>query len=522
MTHGARRRHDRRDQRLSEVGSRLDRRPTLVGHLVGLSLAVCGVGIVGSSFVELANGGPHVGTMLATGATIAGVGYGSWRVTRVPDRIGRRDVFVAVTVAWVAMALAGATPYWVTGTLDSVDDAVFEAVAGFTTTGATVLRPIEAASDGILFWRSITQWLGGMGVIVLVVAVLPTVGSGGMHLLEAEAPGEKGERLTPRVTQTAQRLWWVYLGFTVIVALAYLVAGMDAYDATVHSFTTVSTGGFSSYNASLGHFDSAAIEWIAIVAMFLAGTSFTLLYRLLRGKPGPLLRSVEFRLYCMVVALAVLIVFIAAGGERSLEQLRASVFVVVSVVSTTGYATADYALWDQGAQAVVLVLIPLGAMAGSTAGGVKMLRVLAIASFAHREALRQMHPTLVRPVRIGSQTLDDRIANKVVGFFILTLAAFGGSGLLIALSGTDPLTAFSSAATLFGNVGPGLGDVGPTEDFANLPRFGRGIGIATMLLGRLEIYPVLIALAAIPLGPAPRVLRRARGTVRSRALRRTG
>lgn len=488
---------------------RTEPRQNLVLHVVGMVLAVCGVGIVLSGIVEAIDGGPDVVELLITGLAVAALGLLTWRSTEVPEKIALLDVFATVTASWLAMAIAGAIPYLVTGTLSEPDNALFESVSGFTTTGATVLRPIEDASAGILMWRAITQWIGGMGVIVLVVAVLPTMGSGGMDLLEAEAPGPTGERLTPRVTQTAQRLWAVYVGFTVLLAAAYLVAGMSLYDAVAHSFTTVSTGGFSSYNASIAHFDSASIEWIAIVAMFIAGTSFTLLFKIVRGKPGPLLRSIEFRLYSVIVVVAVLVVFFTADGVgRNVEGFRQSAFVVVSVVTTTGYVTADFDLWSQAAQAIVLILMPVGAMAGSTAGGVKMIRVLAIASYAHRETLRQLHPRLVRPVRIGDVVLEDRVANKVLGFFVLALAAFGGSGLLIALTGADLLTAFSAAATLFGNVGPGLGEVGPTDDFLNLPRLGRWVGMGAMLLGRLEIYPILLALVALPLrGPRRLVAR---------------
>lgn len=484
-------------------------RQNLIIHVVGLVLGVCGVGILISGVVEAIDGGPDFSRLALSGAFIGGLGLLAWKTTEVPEKIALVEVFATVAASWLAMAVAGAIPYMVTGTLPQPDNALFESVAGFTTTGATVLRPIEDASAGVLLWRAITQWLGGMGVIVLVVAVLPTMGSGGMDLLEAESPGPKGERLTPRVTQTAQHLWTIYVGFTVLLVAAYFLAGMSLYDAVSHSFTTVSTGGFSNYNASMAHFDSALIEWIAIVAMFLAGTSFTLLFRVVRGQPGPLLRSVEFRLYGVVVAVATLAVFLTAEGVgRNADGFRQAAFVVLSIVTTTGYAVTDFGAWSQAAQAIILILIPLGAMAGSTAGGVKMIRILAIASYAHRETLRQLHPRLVRPVRIGDVVLDDRVANKVVGFFVLALAAFGGSGLLIALSGADLLTAFSAAATLFGNVGPGLGEVGPTQDFLNLPRFGRWVGIGAMLLGRLEIYPILLALAALPLGTPRRLLSR--------------
>jgi trk system potassium uptake protein TrkH len=275
---------------------------------------------------------------------------------------------------------------------------------------------------------------------------------------------------------------------------------MSLYDGIAHSFTTVSTGGFSPYNASLGHFDSAAIEWIAIVAMFLAGSSFTLLYRVIRGRPGPLLRSKEFHLYTAVVAVASAGIFLVNDATGSItERLRGACFATLTIVSTTGYATDDFAAWAEAAQAIIIILLPIGAMAGSTAGGVKMIRVLAIASYAHREALRQLHPRLVRPVRVGGAIMPDQVAAKIVGFLVLALATFGGGAIVIALTGPDMITSFSAAATAFGNVGPGLGEVGPTHDFLELPRLARWVTMGQMLLGRLEIYPVILALSVVTL-----------------------
>ena len=475
-------------------------RETLIGHVLGLTLAVAGLGIACSGLIDAVYGGPDAVTLFVIGVVFAGVGATGWRFTRLPRRIRILDVFITVTSAWVLLMVAGAVPFWSTGWIPAFDDAMFEAISGFTTTGATVLRPIEGTGPGVLFWRALTQWMGGMGVIVLVVAVLPTVGSGGMSLLEAEAPGPTGERLTPRVRQTARRLWAVYIGFTVVLAGAYMVAGMSLFDGVAHSFTTVSTGGFSPYNRSLGHFGSASIEWIAIVAMFFAGSSFTLLYRMLRGAPGPLLRSKEFHLYTLLVVGVSAVLFVVNETSGSVaDRVRGAMFATTTVLSTTGYATDDFGGWSQAAQSVIMILLPIGAMAGSTAGGVKLVRVLAIASYAHREALRQLHPKLVRPVRVGGGIMPDRTADKVVGFLVLSLATFGGGAVLIALSGPDIVTAFSAAGTAFGNVGPGLGDVGPTNDFLTLPRFARWVTMGQMLLGRLEIYPVILALSVVTL-----------------------
>ncbi len=468
-------------------------------HVGGITSAVAGIGMIISGFVGLLESDDQWFIIVLCGLAALAVGAAIYLVTRVPEQIQLVDIFVTVTVAWLALAVAGALPYLATGTLDSVDDALFEAIAGFTTTGATVLRPIEGTSRGLLFWRAITQWIGGMGVIVLVVAVLPTMGTGGFGLIEAEAPGPAGERLTPRVRHTAARLWGIYIGFTIVLAAAYALAGMSLYDCLAHSFTTVSTGGFSPYNASLGHFDSATIEWIAIVAMFLAGGSFTLYLRLLRGQPGPLLTSVEFRFYsAFVVGMAALLHITADPATSGHQSIRDAAFATTSLVSTTGFGTADFAQWSDAAQALILLALPIGAMAGSTAGGVKLVRVIAVASFAHRATLRQLHPRIVRPVRVGNNVLDEQTTNKVLGFIVLALASFGGGAVIISLTGVDLVTALSASATSFGNVGPGLNDVGPSSDFLTLPRLARWVAMGNMLLGRLEIYPILLALAALP------------------------
>ena len=481
---------------------------SLLVHVVSLVVAVAGVGIVVSGLVGWMRGGPDVEILVPLGAVTGAVGFAGWRLTVIPRQIRVLDVFTTVTSAWVVLAVVGALPYVLTGWIPAFDNAVFETVSGFTTTGATVLRPIEGTGDGILFWRATTQWMGGMGVIVLVVAVLPTVGSGGMNLLEAEAPGPTGERLTPRVRQTARRLWAVYVLFTIALALAYALAGMSVYDAFSHSFTTVSTGGFSPYNASLGHFDSALIEWICIVAMFIAGSSFTLLYRALRGSFGPLLRSKEFHVYSALVVVVSAIMFLVNDATGSIaDRVRGAAFATMTVVSTTGYATDDFAAWSEASQAVIMILLPIGAMAGSTAGGIKLVRALAVGSFAHREALRHLHPRLVRPVRVGGAIMSDRTADKVVGFLILALAVFGGGAVVIALTGVDMVSSFSAAGTAFGNVGPGLGVIGPTHDFLELPRLARWVTVGQMLLGRLEIYPVILAMSVVTLRRRHRALK---------------
>jgi trk system potassium uptake protein TrkH len=493
------------------------RRPSLRLNVVGLTLTVVGVGIAISGIVDAIDGGPDVVALFVTGVITSIVGAIMWQSTVAPKQIRVLDVFTTVTIAWVTIAAVGAIPYLITGHFTRVDDALFEAMSGFTTTGATVTPDIEATSKGLLFWRSMTQWMGGMGVIVLVVAVLPTVGSGGMSLLEAEAPGPTGERLTPRVRETARRLWAVYVGFTAAMAVAYFAAGMSVYDAVSHSFTTVSTGGFSPYQESFGHFESALLEWICIVGMLLAGGSFTLYWRALRGNVKPLLRSTEFHVYLAFVGAITLWAFVTAGNNGGQSTgFRDALFTAASTVTTTGYVATEYGLWSQTAQSLLLIALPLGAMAGSTAGGIKLLRVMAVSSFAHREALKHLHPKLVRPVRVGSASLSDDVAGKVVGFLLLALVIFGGGSFAIAATGPDLITSFSASATSLGNVGPGLGLLDHTGDFTVIPPAGRWIATLQMLLGRLEIYPVILALSVVTLRLPKRIFPRRGGRGRIR------
>jgi trk system potassium uptake protein TrkH len=476
------------------------KRSSLPAHVGALSSAVAGSGMIVAALVEAIDGGPDVTALALCGIPVTAGGLMLWRATSVPAEVRTLHVFITVTVAWLALAVVGALPYLATGRLTSFDQALFESISGYTTTGATVLRPVADTSQGLLFYRALTQWIGGMGVIVLVIAVLPTVGSGAMNLMTAEAPGPAGERLAPKVRQTARHLWSIYLGFTVAMAVAYMAGGMSLYDGFAHSFTTVSTGGFSPHNASIAHFDSAVLEWTAIVGMFLAGGSFALYFRAIRGRPGALLRSSEFQAYAALVLAASAVVFVTADVSTSLEtHARDSVFSIVSVVSTTGFATADFGSWSQGAQLLIILLLPLGAMAGSTAGGVKIVRLLGVASYAHRAALSQLHPRLVRPVRVGNRTIPEDVATRIVGFMMMALVIFGGGALLIALTGPDMITSFSASASAFGNVGPGLGDVGPVNDYLSLPWGARVVTMGEMLLGRLEIYPVVLALSVVTL-----------------------
>jgi trk system potassium uptake protein TrkH len=406
-------------------------------------------------------------------------------------RLRTRDGFLVVSAAWVIASAFGSLPYAFTGVLPLVD-ALFESVAGFTTTGSTVMTQIEDSPRALLLWRSLTQWLGGMGIILFAVAVMPLLGVGGMQLFKAEVSGPIADKLTPRVAVTARRLWLIYVGFTSVEWLALNAAGMSGFDALCHALTTMATGGFSTLGASIGGFDSALIEWIVIAFMVIAGMNFVLHYQLLTGRFGVVLRDAEFRYYLLLLAAAAAVVAWALGDVPG-AGLRAAMFQVVSLATGTGYATADFERWPAIALVVLLQLMILGGMAGSTTGGVKSLRVLigfrALSSVLERLGHRN---AVGRPVRYANKTVPDNVLAGIWAFltayFVLVACVSG----VVAAAGYDVVTAASAGLTSVGNVGPGLGDIGPFDNFAHFPSFVKLTLSAAMIAGRLELFTILI------------------------------
>lgn len=480
-------------------GPRIARLESTSLHVAGLVLLAAAAGMLAAAALDQWGeaGEGHAGALAASGAGTAAVGAALWRLTRLPERVPIRSVFTAVATAWVVAAVAGAVPYLAAGIVDRPDDALFEAVSGFTTTAASLIEDLDSQSRGILLWRSLTQWLGGMGTVMLAVAVLPHLGTGGTSLVQAELPGPASDRLAPRVRDTARRLGLLYGGLTVVLAAAYLAAGMGGFDAANHAFTTVSTGGFSTHDANFAHFGSATLEWVAVAGMALAGTSFVLLWRALRRSPGPLLRSVEARGYfaIIVVAGALAVAWNAAGDGLGHDVVRRSLFTVVSVVSTTGFSTTDFGAWVHPAQVMLLSLMLVGGMTGSTAGGSKVFRLLAAVSFARREIQRNIHPRLVAVVRVGRDRVAEDVVSRIVGFHAVFLTMVMAGAVAIAAFDSEIVTALSAAAASLSNVGPGLGEVSPSGGYLQLDAGARGVTMFLMLLGRLEIYPVLLTLA---------------------------
>lgn len=414
-------------------------------------------------------------------------------------RVRPRDGFFIVTGAWLLASLFGALPYMTTGALAPVD-ALFESVAGFTTTGSTVMTDLEAQPRSLLLWRSMTQWLGGMGIVVFTIALMPILGIGGMQLFKAEVPGPVTEKIRPRVAETARRLWLIYVGLTCAEGLALWIAGVAGFDAICHALTTLSTGGFSTQSASVGGFGSAAVEWIVIVFMLLAGMNFVLHYRILSGRGKTVLLDRELRYFLAVVALATLAIALSmfnqalANGEPT--EFRRVLFTVVSLGTGTGYATADFDQWSTFAHVVLLVLMVLGGMAGSTTGGVKSLRVVLVLDAVRKNLKTAGHRNAVRsPVQHAGKPVPDDVLAGVWAFLAVYLGLIAAMTLLIAAYGYDLTTALSGGVTSVSNVGPGLGEIGAFDHFSHFPAPVK-IGLAfCMIAGRLELFTVLVLLS---------------------------
>lgn len=411
------------------------------------------------------------------------------------ESVGRREGFVIVTASWLVAVLVGMIPFLAGGTTTSVTDAFFETMSGFTTTGASVFAAAEldAMPRGLMFWRCMTQWLGGMGIVVLSVAILSSLGIGGYRLLKAESPGGMAyEREQPRITDAAKELWQLYLGISAAQVILLVLAGTTLYDALCHTFTTMSTGGFSPHGESAAFF-APHVQWILVLFMVVAGTNFSLHAHLIRGRLAPLLQNPEFRLYGAIVAgCSVLGVAITPTGAGVEERVRDVVFQVVTISTTTGYATKDYDAWPQLMRLMMLLLMLVGGCMGSTAGGIKAARLLIYAKALARQLHFLIYPRAVRPLRSGTKLLEPGIVANILAFGTLYAACLLGGAVVMAACGYDITTSVSAAAAALGNIGPGLGAVGPMQTWAHLPAVAKWVMSLLMLMGRLELFSVVV------------------------------
>ncbi len=410
--------------------------------------------------------------------------------------IGKREGYVIVAMVWLVFSFFGLLPFWLSNAIPSFTDAFFETMSGFTTTGSSILVDIEALPHGLLFWRSIIQWLGGMGIIVLSLAILPVLGVGGMQLFIAEVPGPVPDKLHPRIADTAKRLWVIYVVYTLIETILLWMGEMSLFDAICHSFTTMATGGYSTKQASVAFYESAYVHYVIIIFMFIAGANFTLSYSGFHGNFKRIFKDEEFRYYfgfVVLVSLLVAAVLYISGGADTVEQsIRDSLFQVVSLVTTTGYATADYLVWVPTLSIIMFILMFIGGSAGSTGGGIKVVRIVILLKNAYFELKRLIHPNAVIPVRFNSKAVSPSVVTNVLAFIVIYMLVVGISMIVMSIMGYDLDTAIGAVATCIGNIGPGLGEVGPAANFAHIPDFGKWFLSFLMLMGRLEIFTVVL------------------------------
>jgi trk system potassium uptake protein len=490
------------------VEGRRPRWSSVTGWVVARALLACAGALGLATLVSLQDPGrPTVG-LLGTGLAAGGLGALLRARSVLPTLLRTTAVHAAVCGAWLAMIAVGTVAYLSAGTFSDgglglgwgqLGDAAFESVAGFTTTALSVLRPIEGTPEGVLFWRASTQWIGGLGALLVVVAILPLLGVGGLEVTSRD-PGTNRRALSPpRLRGALRRLGSAYVTLSVVGVLLFAVSGMRPFDATTYAMTTISTGGFSNHDGSFAFYASPAIDWFAAGGMALAGLNLVMVVSLLSGRPGPLLRSVELRAYAVILLAtsAVVTLRTAPEGGPTLDSARNAVFAVTSAVSTTGHVSADWTLWDDGSQVLLLVLVGIGAMSGSAGGGFRITRALTLLGAARREVVRQLHPRSVVAVKVGRASVEDGMVSHLIGYQVSYLLLGGAGAVALAATGLELVTALSGAISALATMGPALGDLGPLSSVADQPPLARLLLCPLMLAGRLEIAPLLIGGAVL-------------------------
>ncbi len=470
----------------------------VVLHYMGLLIASIGLTMLLPLLWSLFNNGADTSAFAISMAISLGSGLLLWRLLPVKERgMSRREAIVMVAGGWMVASLFGALPYTLSGALPSFLDAYFEAMSGYTTTGATVFTSIETQAEGILLWRSLTQWLGGMGIIILFVALFPILGIGAAHLAEAEMPGgQQGERLTARIRDTAKALWFIYFGMTITEFVLLRIAGLPIFDAMTVTLSTTPIGGFTPTDLSIGAYNSLFVETIVIFFMIAAGINFGLYYFLIfKRQPMRLLKNSEFKLYITLIIVVTLILnleLIINMGLPFGEALRYSSFQTVSIMTTTGFTTTDFNAWTDFAKSLLLILMVIGASAGSTGGALKVIRLLVLAKYTYRRILLAFNPRAVIPLKIDGSIIPEGIVSRIIGLAILYFVTLVICFLIMSGLGLDNITALSSVIASLGNVGPGLGMVGPAENYSLIPPLGKGVLMFCMLAGRLELFTLLM------------------------------
>jgi len=412
----------------------------------------------------------------------------------------KRDGYLIVTSSWIFMCLFGMLPYILTGQIPGTANAFFETVSGYTTTGASILNDIESLDHGILYWRSLTQWIGGMGIIVLAVAILPFLGIGGMQLFVAEAPGVSVDKLQPRIKETAQRLWQIYISFTVVLFFILWAEGMDSFQAINHAMTTFATGGFSTKNASIGYFESPLIQYTIILFMFISATNFTLTYFAINLNFKKVINNEEFRIYFFFIVILTLIVFLTLIGIDSSyaeETFRSALFSVVSILTTTGFTIVDFTGWTEFITILFFILMFFGASAGSTSGGIKIVRHVILLKNSYNEIKKQLHQSAVFTLKFNNNKVPQSVVTNILAFMMLYVVIFSLGSIIMTILGVDFITSIGAVAATLGNVGPGIGDVGPASNYSSIPNAGKYLLSLLMFIGRLELLTFLMILTPV-------------------------
>ena len=472
----------------------------MVFRTMGALLLIEAVFMTMALFVSLWYGEADSGVfLLSTIITLLAGVIGLLVGRRAESRMGEREGYVIVAMVWVVFSAFGLLPYYLSGQVPSLTDAWFESMSGFTTTGATIIPDLEVITHGLLFWRSLTQWIGGMGIIVLSIAILPIFGLNGMQLYAAEVSGLTYEKVSPRIADTAKMMWSIYILLTVTEVVALWLCGMDMFDAVCHSFSTIATGGFSTHNNSLEYYDSAAIHYTVTFFMFISGINFVMLIYLLRGKTRYFFKDEELRWYSVAVAMfAVLLtvgLYVARPGWSGVEMERAfrdSIFTVISSMTSTGYTISDYMYWPVVAWVVIFFLMLTGACAGSTAGGIKWVRLAIIMKNGVAEFQRRIHPNAIIPVKLNEKAVPQQTINNIMAFLIFYVFIIVVTVVIFCATGVDFDEAIGSAVSAIGNVGISIGQFGPAGTYAEFPVVAKWVMSFVMLIGRLEIFTVLL------------------------------
>lgn len=475
---------------------------SVIIRFLGILLLIEGIFMFTALPFSYYYGGSDANAIIVSGVITILFGILFRLITREADEksIGKKEGYVIVTFSWVIISIFGTLPYLLSNSISNFTDAFFETISGFSTTGASILTDIEAVPKGILFWRSMTHWIGGMGIVVLTVAILPFLGIGGMQLFNAEASGPTKDKLHPRITEAAKRLWGIYVLLTILETLLLLAGGMNLFESLCHSFGTIATGGFSPKNSSIAGY-SPYIQYVVMLFMFLAGISFTMHYYLLKGKFSKVFSNGELKFFFSIIFIASIIIgsflfYDSYNLYNSTEKaFRDAFFQVISIVTCTGFATADYMQWSFFLWFFIFLLMFSGGCAGSTAGGIKVIRHLLLFKNASLEFKRLIHPNAVIPVKLNGKPVPQDIIFNILAFFLMYISIWAVSSLLLSIIGMDPYSAMGSVATTMGGIGPGLGTTGPASNYSMVPELGKWILAFMMLIGRLEIFTVFILFA---------------------------